>query len=199
MEHKPTSHRPPTARDWDARYRERHEPGAPAQVLSLYRHLLPPRGLALDLACGLGANALLLAGAGLNTLAWDYAPLAIERLDALARQRRLPIQAEVRDVVLAPPEAGRFAVITVSRFLERALAPALMAALQPGGLLFYETFVRDKVSAVGPDNPDFLLRENELLQLFAALRLRAYREEGSVGDVSRGIRDIAMLVAQKPE
>lgn len=199
MDHKPRHHRAPTAQDWDARYRERHEPGAPAQVLTLYRHLLPPGGLALDLACGLGANALLLAGAGLTTLAWDYAPLAIERLEALARQRRLSLQTEVRDVVLAPPEAERFAVITVSRFLERALAPALMAALQPGGLLFYETFVGDKVSAVGPDNPDFLLRENELLQLFAGLRLRAYREEGSVGDVSRGIRNIAMLVAQKPE
>lgn len=192
-------HHRPDARDWDRRYQARQAPGEPARVLSLHRHLLPRAGLALDLACGLGANALLLAGAGLATLAWDYSPLAIQRLDTLARERQLDIRAQVRDVVAEPPEPGRFAVITVSRFLERSLAPALMAALAPGGLLFYETFVRDRVAAMGPDNPDFLLRENELLQLFGDLRLRVYREEGSVGDVSRGIRNVAMLVAQRGE
>src|SRR3569832_1463139 len=45
---------------WDARYREAGLPGAPATVLLENAHLMPRAGTALDLACGLGANALLL-------------------------------------------------------------------------------------------------------------------------------------------
>jgi hypothetical protein len=41
------------------------------------------------------------------------------------------------------------------------------------------------------------LGENELLKLFTGLRLRVYREEGSIGDTSAGLRNEAMLVAQQ--
>jgi tellurite methyltransferase len=54
---------------WDARYRERDRIPSPALVLSENLHLLPGSGAALDLACGLGENALLLAGR-----AWQCAP-----------------------------------------------------------------------------------------------------------------------------
>ncbi len=35
-----------------------------------------------------------------------------------------------------------FDVIVVSHLLDRTLAPALVAALRPGGLLYYQTSVR---------------------------------------------------------
>lgn len=183
---------------WDQRYRTSAEqmPRA-AQVLQQNRHLLPECGVALDLACGLGGNALLLAQSGLQTRAWDLSPVAIEALRSRAAQSGLSIEAEVRDVVATPPLPASFDVIVVSYFLERALAPALCAALRPGGLLFYQTFVRDKVTAVGPGNPDYLLDENELLELFRGLRLRVYREEGSIGDTASGLRNEALLVAQQ--
>lgn len=188
----------PTPDSWDIRYRQSPLVGEPAQVLRRYAYLLPHQGRALDLACGLGANALFLAARGLETLAWDFSPVAIEQLDKLAQERHLVVQTQVRDVLQAPPLAEQFDVITVSRFLDRGLAPALRAALRPGGLLFYETFVQDKVSAVGPENPAFLLAENELLSLFSGLKVRLYQEEGSLGDTTQGVRNIAMLVAQKP-
>ncbi len=180
---------------WDARYREAGSAVA-SEVLAENRHLLPAAGEALDLACGLGGNALLLARHGLRTTAWDLSPVAIERLASEAEG--LPLRAEVRDVLAMPPAAARFDVIVVSRFLERDLCPALVAALRPGGLLFYQTFTRDKAVAGGPSNPDFLLAENELLRLFGGLCLRVYREEGRLGDVTRGLRNEALLVAQRP-
>ena len=186
------------AAKWDERYREAEPPGA-VRVLMENSHLLPASGEALDLACGLGGNALLLAQAGLRTWAWDISPLAIERLNAAASAAGLPLSAEVRDVLAAPPSALSFDVIIVSRFLERDLCPALMAALRPGGLLFYQTFTRDKAVPGGPVNPDFLLAENELLRLFDGLRLRVYREEGSIGNVQHGFRNEALLVAQQPD
>ncbi len=186
------------AAKWDDRYREGGLPGA-ARVLAENSHLLPASGEALDLACGLGGNALLLAQAGLRTQAWDISPVAIERLNAAASTAGLPLNAVVRDALAAPPAPLSFDVIVVSRFLARDLCPALLAALRPGGLLFYQTFSRDKAVPGGPSNPDFLLAENELLQLFTGLRLRIYREEGCIGDVQHGLRNEVLLLAQKTD
>ncbi len=183
---------------WDQRYRQSltDDPRA-AWVLRENRHLLPANGDALDLACGMGGNALLLAKAGLRVQAWDLSPVAIDNLQARVTEGRGSLQAKVRDVATNPPLAASFDVIVVSYFLERALAGPLCAALRPGGLLFYQTFVRDKVSQQGPSNPEYLLAENELLSLFAPLCLRVYREEGRCGDAQQGLRNEALLVAQK--
>jgi SAM-dependent methyltransferase len=182
---------------WNDRYRDAAGVPAAARVLLENRHLLPVRGRALDLACGLGGNAQLLAAHGFDTEGWDYAPLAIERFDALAKATGLGPRGVVRDVIAHPPEPDSFDVIVVSHFLERALAPALASALRPEGLLFYQTFTRVRVDGTGPDNPAFRLAENELLTLFRGLRVLVYREEGRTGDTGQGFRNEAMLVAQK--
>lgn len=188
----------PTRKDWDARYREAHGgPAAPARVLEENLHLLPRTGKALDLACGLGGNALCLAAHGLHTRAWDHSAVAIERLRAAAGEAGLAVECEVRDVLVSPPPVAGFDVITVSHFLERDLSGTLVDALRPGGLIFYQTFTRDRVHDAGPRRPEFRLGANELLELFRRLRVVCYREEGVIGDVQRGFRDEAMLVAQK--
>jgi SAM-dependent methyltransferase len=169
----------------------------PSAVLSENRHLLPATGTVLDLACGLGGNALLLAQRGLQTQAWDMSDVAIEKLNGVAASQGLPLNAVVRDVVHFPPSINSFDVIVVSRFLHRQLVSNIIEALKPSGLVFYQTFIREKLSEVGPGNPEYLLAENELLRLFSSLRILVYREEGLVGDVAQGFRNEAMLVAQK--
>ncbi|MES9876136.1 MAG: methyltransferase domain-containing protein [Candidatus Sedimenticola sp. PURPLELP] len=182
---------------WDRRHAAADGLGEPAQVLEENRHLLPLRGDALDLACGLGANALLLAQSGLKVTAWDISPVAIQRLAEAAQGRKLPVIAEVRDLLESPPEPDSFDVILVSHFLDRSLAPAIIHALRKGGLLFYQTFTQARVTDQGPSRPEFRLADNELLQLFGTLNLRVYREEAVLGDRSKGWRDRAMLVAEK--
>lgn len=169
----------------------------PARVLAENQHLLPTSGRALDLACGRGGNAHLLAKHGLETSAWDISEVAVAQVHRMSQQDDLPLQAEVRDVSLHPPTPNSFDVIVVSRFLDRDLAPFLIAALTPNGLLFYQTFTRDALDVVGPKNPAYLLETQELLSLFRPLRILCYREEGQVGDMSRGLRNEAMLVGQK--
>ncbi|MCY4211276.1 MAG: methyltransferase domain-containing protein [Gammaproteobacteria bacterium] len=169
----------------------------PCRVLSSHIHLLPTRGEALDLACGRGGNALFLAACGLATRAWDISGVAIQALSEQASQRRLSLITEQRDVTIDPPTPESFDVIVVSRFLDRTLAPAISAALRARGLLFYQTFIREKVTDTGPDNPAYRLAPNELLQLFPSLQVLHYHEEGAVGDTRRGFRNEAMLVAQK--
>ncbi|MDH3603276.1 MAG: class I SAM-dependent methyltransferase [Candidatus Tectomicrobia bacterium] len=186
-----------TRQKWNARFRDRVSTPAAARVLLDNQHLLPASGRALDLACGLGGNALLLAEHGLETHAWDISDVAVARLQERARQQGLSLHAEARDVTRCPPTPERFEVIVVSRFLERELAPVLIEALTLNGLLFYQTFTRNAVDAYGPPIPAYRLAEQELLSLFCPLQLLVYREEGRVGDIARGWRNEAMFVGQK--
>jgi tellurite methyltransferase len=186
----------PLVRKWDLRYEEADPVAArPCAVLEEYAHLLPARGTALDLACGLGGNAVFLARRGLDTTAWDLSPVAIAKLGDHAKTKGLSVCAEVRDVQSLPPEPNRFDVVVISYFLERELAPALVRALRPEGVLFYQTWTREAVDDRGPGNPAFRLGPNELLTLFGDLRVIVYREEGVIGDTNQGLRNEACLVA----
>lgn len=173
----------------------------PAGVLVDNAFLLPRAGRALDLACGRGGNALFLARHGLTTEGWDFAPAAIETLDRLAADEQLSLTGVVRDVERQPPEPDSFDVIVVSYFLVRELVPLLIAALRPGGLVFYETFVRDTGDdpAPGPRNPAFRLATNELRHLFNELQLVSYQEHGRIGKTDAGVRNTARLIGFKPE
>ena len=166
-------------------------------MLAENAHLLPRRGRALDLACGLGGNALFLAERGLETVAWDVSAVAIKRLEQYAGSRSLTIETQVRDVVSLPPAPENFDVVVVCRFLDRTLARSLPAALRANGLLYYQTFIQNSFPPQGPRNPNYLLEENELLRLFTDLTVCVYREEGRVGDIALGLRNEAMLVAQR--
>ncbi|MCP3871513.1 MAG: class I SAM-dependent methyltransferase [Gammaproteobacteria bacterium] len=183
---------------WNQRHREAADQGQVAQVLLDNSHLLPVRGKALDLACGRGASALYLAARGLEVSSWDFSPVAIDRLLSEARRRSLTVSTEVRDLITGPMPGESFDVILVSYFLERSLAARIVEALKPGGLLYYQTFSLLAVHPGGPQNPAYRLADNELLELFKPLRVRSYREESDLGDTRLGVRDIAMLVAQKP-
>lgn len=189
----------PDKNKWDRIYSDRKSAQPqPAEVLLQNRHLLPKQGVALDLACGLGSNSLLLAEQGLEVHAWDISSVAIAQLDKLAQQSGLEIHVLERDVSSQPPVPESVDVLVVTHFLVRAMAADLVAALKPGGLLFYQTFCRDKVYAQGPNNPEYLLKDNELLQLFSGLKVRVYRDESLLGNHDQGWRNQAMLVAEKP-
>jgi len=184
---------------WDDRYRRSSVVDArPARVLTDYGHLLPAAGDALDVASGLGGNAVFIARRGLRVQAWDLSAVAMTKLRDYAAEQGLEVYAQARDVSREPLPREAFDVIVVSRFLDRALPSALVTALRPGGLLFYQTFLRESVGgATGPRNPRFLLGTNELIRLFCALRLVAYREEGLIGDQGAGFRNEALFIGQK--
>lgn len=183
---------------WDSIYSRAAQRDYPAAaVLTENGFLLPESGSALDLACGLGSNALYLAERHLVTEAWDQSRVAIDKLQRLADSRNLPLKARVKNT---SPQAFincAFDVIVVSRFLGRTLTDGIIAALKPGGILYYQTYTLEKIGQKGPGNPDYLLAENELLSLFSPLRIVYYRENGRIGDVNLGLRNEAQLIACK--
>ena len=168
-----------------------------SDVLAEYEYLISNKGDALDLACGLGANALFLAKHGLNTTAWDISEEAISNLQNASKGSEIQLNTEVRDIETNPPSKESFDVICVSYFLDRNIISNIISALRLNGLLFYQTFIHEKVSDTGPGNPNYRLQANELLSLFSPLHVLVYKELGRVGDVTKGLRDVAYLVAQK--
>jgi len=173
------------------------ESSSVSEVLAENTYLLPHKGTALDLACGLGGNSIFLAQQGLAVTAWDISSIAIAKLAAYAARQALNINASQKNITEQLLTKSCYDVITVSRFLDRTLSDAIIAALKPGGLLFYQTFTREKVDQSGPNNPEFLLDNNELLRLFSPLAVIYYRENGLCGTLWQGLRNEAQFIGQK--
>jgi len=193
---------------WNDRYETAHVPNQVIDVLELNLHLLPGQGKSLDLACGLGGNALRMAELGYESHAWDISDSAIAKVQEFSQERQLNVLARQCDVSQERIQADCFDVIIVSRFLLRDIVPSLIAALKPGGLIYYQTFVQEQKAQEallqeqerpieGPKNSHFRLATNELLSLFSGLTMRYYREDGLLGELDKGLRSEAMLVAQK--
>jgi tellurite methyltransferase len=183
---------------WNQIYSQSGKACYPAvQVLTENDFLLPATGTALDLACGLGANAIFLAEKGLAVTAWDISVVAIDKLTAYAVRQGLSINARQEKITAESFTKCTFDVIVVSRFLDRTLSDAIIGALKPDGLLFYQTFTREKTSPRPPNNPDYLLGCSELLALFLPLRVIFYRENALLGEQLRGLRNEAQFIGQK--
>lgn len=183
---------------WDKYYDSNIKgPPSPSEVLYFNQHLLPVKGNALDLACGYGSNAICLAMNGLKVSAWDISKIALEKLSLRSKEFDFIINCEIRDVLQQPPEPDTFDIIVVSKFLDRKLIKHIRHAIKPNGLIFYQTFIKDRIIKSGPENPNYQLNENELLDFFEDWKLIFYKEEGMIGDLSRGFRNQAMIISQK--
>ena len=183
---------------WDKHYHScANAYPAATEVLFQNQHLLPEQGIALDLACGRGANAICLAENGLTVSAWDISSTALEQLSHHAKEKSLTINTKIRDVSKQAPETNTFDVIVVSHFLDRDLISSIKNSIKQNGLIFYQTFIKEKANESGPKNPDYLLDNNELLTMFNDWKIICYREEGKTGNINEGFRNQAMLVAKK--
>ncbi len=183
---------------WEARYATRaHEPvAAPSGLLVEHRHLLPA-GRALDVACGDGRNALWLARQGFAVEAIDLAFSGLARLAATARDEGLairPIQADLERFHLP---SARYAVVVNSRYLQRSLFGALRRAVLPGGVIVFETFLREQARVGHPRNPAFLLEPGELRAEFATFTT-LLDDEGPV-DIDGAAAYVARLIARRPD
>jgi SAM-dependent methyltransferase len=124
--------------------------------------LIPDAGRVLDLACGRGRHARLLAGLGYRVEAVDRDPAAIESLNGLER-----IHTRLADLEGGPwpYHTDVFDAVVVTNYLYRPQLPALLKLIAPQGVLIYETFMVGNERFGKPANPAFLLRPGELLEL----------------------------------
>jgi SAM-dependent methyltransferase len=123
-------------------------------------HLIPQGGAVLDVACGGGRHARVLAARGYEVHAVDRDAEALARLAGVPR-----IAPLCADIEGGPwPYAGRmFAGIIVTNYLHRRLLSTLIQSVAAPGVLIYETFAAGNERYGRPSNPAFLLRRGELL------------------------------------
>ncbi|WP_019557216.1 class I SAM-dependent methyltransferase [Thiomicrorhabdus arctica] len=166
-----------SAEKWDAKYQQASlkTPANPSYVLKQHSRLLPFRGQALELACGLGGNARFLALCGLKTHAWDISDTALTILNNWASLNHQPITPLITDLEQMILPFQQFDVIVVSHYLDRSLFSAIEDALKPGGLLFYQTFL-GPVQDNAPQNPDFYIHSGEFNQAWSKLTTEVYGE-----------------------
>ena len=131
-----------------------------------------PGGLVLDVACGAGRHARLLARLGFEVQAVDRAPELFAEPPA-----GVSILGADLEQGTWPFEGRRFDAIVVTNYLHRPLLPILADSLERGGLLIYETFARGNERFGKPSNPAFLLEPGELLEAVrGTLRVIAYED-----------------------
>jgi len=151
---------------------------------------------AIDVACGDGRNARLLAERGFAVDAIDVSDVAIAALAMAAGERGLAVRATVADLERDGLPDGAWDVVVCMNYLQRDLFAGLQAALAPGGLLLCETFARAHVEELGRAfNPAYVLDRNELLRAFEGLHVRHYRE--GVAERRGEPRGVASIVAQR--
>jgi SAM-dependent methyltransferase len=137
--------------------------------------LLPAAAQVLDLACGWGRNARWLAAQGHQVLAVDRDVEALASMAGVAGVTTLCADLEGAPWPLAD---AQFDAVLVCRYLHRPLFPHVFAAVKPGGLLVYETFMQGNERFGRPARPEFLLAPGELVACVreAGWQLLAARE-----------------------
>ncbi|HEX8028907.1 MAG TPA: rhodanese-like domain-containing protein [Vicinamibacterales bacterium] len=156
--------------------------------------LLPRGGTVLDVACGKGRHALLLASAGFDVQAIDRDAEKIAFLQSTAERLALRLDAKVVDLETNPPPVlggSAFDLVMVFNYLHRPLMATIRDAVKPGGRIVYETFTTGQAERGHPRNPDFLLKDGELVALLAPFTILRSRE-GDFDD-----RLIASAVAER--
>ncbi len=181
---------------WEARYKagEYSHDGPPSVIL---RRWLPalPRGRALDVATGLGRNALFLARAGYQVDAIDVSSTGLREAARRAKRARLHVRWIAADLDAYPLARSRYDVVVNAFFLKRRLFPALRAAVKPGGVLIIETHMEGPEDG-GPCSPSHRLRPGELQRRFRGWEVLEL-EEGLFREGGRSWL-LGRIVARRP-
>ncbi len=151
----------------------------------------------LDLACGEGRNGVMLAQHGIPVVFADRSVSALKTVEQCLARDGLPgrtWQIDLEKPGVNPFSSDYFSAIIGFRYLHRPLFPALRNAIRPGGLIIYETFTLENQEFGRPNNPDFLLKPNELKTLFQDWEMIHYFE----GVLKTPDRAMAQIVARKP-
>jgi SAM-dependent methyltransferase len=191
------------AEDW------RYGPVEPGRLWSpndlvLDNPFLERPGRALDLACGTGRDAVLLAGFGWQVTAVDRLPDALDRGRNLAARylpRELAALIEWVALDIEDPAAvaesdvfkSNYDWISMFWYLNRPLIRLAPELLNPGGGLVLETFTAEHRERFGkPRREAFVLQPGELTTMVPNLEVIRYEETWSHN------RHSAKFIAQSP-
>ncbi len=182
---------------WNQRYREgSYNKNNPVTLVEEWLPVLPA-GRALDVACGAGRNALLLAQAGCQVDAIDISSEGLALARQEARNRGLAINWIEHDL----DEPWRFAtgydVILVMWYVNLELLAELCACLAPGGYLLCEDHMRTDQDVIGPTSPDYRVAPGALREAVSGVDILLYEEAVTAISDEQKLAS-ARMVARRP-
>lgn len=195
----------PDALIWDERYANDtrwRNLRSPRNLLTAHQELLPRNGLVLDAACGTTPTGLHLARQGWQVIALDVSNAALRIAQSEVQKDALPVSFALMDMSNPWLPANRFDVVLNFYYLSRPLLSTYRRSIKHGGLLFFETFVREDALTEVDGNPHHYLEPNELKSSFADWNIIHYKETQRASRSSERrnrSRRIAQLVARKPD
>ncbi len=154
---------------WDERYNREGYFLGPTPSRFLTEHIgfiktLCPGRTALDIACGEGRNSVFLAHHGFKVTGLDISEAGIDKACKWMESEGLRIDFRVADLERYE-FTGTYDLIINFNFLLRDLIPKEVQALNPGGVLVFDTIL-DAPTLQGVHNREFLLQPGELKALF---------------------------------
>lgn len=169
-----------------------------ASFAKLYRRLIAPKlppadpthapKRALDIAGGVGRNALFLAREGwqvtLNELSDEAVHLAEENARRSGVLLTIARESALATLTRAREQNTRYDLILMLFYLDRSLFPLLPSVLAPGGLLLVKTRTEDHPRFhAGSHHPEYFLRHGELRQSFPELKVLHSEESGGMAEL----------------
>ena len=159
-------------------------------------------GKALTVADGEGRNGVFLAEQGLDVLAVDFSPLALDKARALARQRGVSLNTEEADLATWKFPADEFDVVVGIFFqftppdLRRSIFADMKRALKTGGLLLIQGYRPKQLEykTGGPSEVDRLYTREMLEEAFGDLASFKINEHDSVISEGSGHDGMAALI-----
>ena len=154
-------------------------------------------GRALDVGMGQGRNTIYLAQQGWDSVGFDPADRAVAAAQAQAAKLGVKITTSAARAEDYDWGENRWDLIVLSYVGAREFAAQVVRALRPGGMVVVEGFHRDatKTQSIGGG---VVFDTNELLRIFAPLRVVRYEDADAKGDFGQAETRVVRLAAIKP-
>lgn len=169
---------------------------SPNAFLVAVTHGLKP-GRSLDVGMGQGRNTIYLAQQGWESEGFDPADRAVAAAQEQATKLGVKITTHVARAEDFDWGEAKWDLIVLCYVGAREYAQQAVRALRPGGMVVVEGFHRD-ATKTRPIGGAVVFDTNELLQLFAALRVVRYEDTDGVGDFGKFDTRVVRLAAVKP-
>ena len=149
-------------------------------------------GDALDLACGTGRNTHFLNELNFKVDAIDFSDYALRQIKDTKNITKIEVDLDFYNL-----KKDAYDLVINTNYLNRRLMIQMKDALKKDGLLIFETFIQAHTKPEqGSMNSDYLLKTNELLEVFRDFEVIYYEEKDGIN--LRGEENkTASLVARK--
>jgi len=161
---------------WNKKYAQKPQllsKREPSKFVKKYAPLAPTK-MALDIACGGGRHIFYLRDLGFRIDGIDISNIAINKLKKSVDSSVNLIEADLDNYQF---KKNSYGFIVKANFLDRSIIERAKDALIDGGIFIVETYVEDKNNEKQNSNPDFLLKKDELKEIFKdGFKILEYKE-----------------------